>query len=328
MKAAVTTQDGGFELQTLPDPTPAPDQLVIRIGACGVCGSDLKAHGFMAPGTVMGHEMCGEVVAAGRKASGWRQGTSVAVLPVVCCGSCAACLRGEVAHCASVRFIGMGTDAGGFAEFAAVPAAHAFRLPEGMPNTVGALVEPFAVGLHAATAADIGPGSRVLVVGAGGVGLTVAAWARALGAQRITVADPVSMRRTLAETLGATDVLESAAEADVSGYDAVLECVGRPELFEVCLGAARARGHVVMAGACEQPVHWTPISALLKELTVRFSIAYLPQEFRRVVDAFASGTIDPSALLGPSFELHRVGEAFDRVRTATAAGRVLVAPRA
>ena len=237
MKAAITTENGEFEVVTLPDPSPKPDEVVLRVGACGVCGSDIKARPFMPPGTVMGHEIGGEVVATGSDASafGYQKGKIVAILPVVSCGVCTWCSRGDVAHCSSVRFIGMGSDAGGFAEFAVVPARHVFSIPEGLPVTYAALVEPFAVGLHSAAAAEIGPGDHVLIVGAGGVGLTTLAWAHARGAERVTVADPAPARRAMAQAMGATDVLRSVADADDESYDALVECVGRPELVEACV---------------------------------------------------------------------------------------------
>ena len=326
MKAAITKDGGGFEVAVLPDPAPQPDQLVIKVTACGVCGSDLKAHQFMPCGTVMGHELGGEIVAVGKEAGAWREGAHVAVLPVISCGRCEFCLAGNVAHCPSVRFIGMGPDGGGFAEFAAVPARHAFQLPERVAPELAALVEPFAVGLHGAVAGKVGPGSKVLVVGVGGVGLTAVAWARALGAERVTVADPLASRLEFARTVGATDTLASASEATPNGYDTVIECVGRPELLDPCIAATRPRGHIVIAGACEHEITFLPIMGLLKEVTIRFSVAYRPDEFLRVVDAFATNLIDPSKVLGPKLGLHRVADAFDLVRAASTEGRVLVVP--
>jgi (R,R)-butanediol dehydrogenase / meso-butanediol dehydrogenase / diacetyl reductase len=330
MRAAITTSAGDFAVADLPDPTPAPDQLVVRVAACGVCGSDIKAQPIMPPGTVMGHEFGGDVVAAGSdaSASGWREGMTVAILPVVSCGVCAWCSRGDVAHCSSVRFIGMGSDAGGFADFAVVPARHAFGIPGGLPVRYAALVEPFAVSLHSAAVAEIGPGDHVLIVGAGGVGLTTLAWARARGAERITVADPALTRRAVAQAMGATDVLTSVADADDESYDVLVECVGRPELVEACVAPARALGRITIAGACDQPISVEPISGLLKELTFRFSLAYRPNDFRMVIDAFATGVIDPAPAMGPVVDFDRVGAAFEMVRTAAAEGRVLVAPRA
>jgi (R,R)-butanediol dehydrogenase/meso-butanediol dehydrogenase/diacetyl reductase len=101
MKAAVTTEDHGFEVVELPDPAPQADQLVIRVAACGVCGSDIKAQPFAPAGMVMGHELGGEVVAIGSQAHDWRAGTNVAVLPVISCGSCRYCQAGRVSHCAT-----------------------------------------------------------------------------------------------------------------------------------------------------------------------------------------------------------------------------------
>lgn len=325
MRAAVTTEARGFEVVSLPDPSPGPDQLVIRVATCGVCASDLKARPFMPPGTVMGHEFGGEVVAVGAGTHGWREGSNVAVLPVVSCGRCDACSSGDVSHCASRRFVGMGADAGGFAELVVVPARLAFPLPDELPGRYAALVEPFAVGLHGVSRGEVGPGDSVLVVGAGGVGLTTLAWARANGAERITVADPEPARRTLAQQLGATDVLASAADAERDRYDVVIECVGRPELMEQCEAAARARGRIVISGACDKHMPLEPIGALLKELTIRFSVAYRPDEFLRVIDAFRTGVVDPSPIVGPTVGLDRVSEAFDLVHSAGTQGRVLVA---
>src|SRR5439155_3790660 len=142
---------------------------------------------------------------------------------IVCCGSCPRCESGDVAHCSATRFIGMGSDGGGFAELAAVPARHAFPLPGELPGLYSALVEPFAVGLHAVGTAGAGPGDHVLVIGAGGVGLTTVAWARARGAERVTAVDPDAARRTVATSVGADDVLRSVEDVEEGAYDAVIE---------------------------------------------------------------------------------------------------------
>ena len=328
MRAAVTTDTAGFEVVTLPDPAPAADELLIEVAACGVCGSDLKARPFMPPGTVMGHELGGTVVAVGNDArrTGWTEGTHVAVLPVVCCQACSWCENDHVAHCPEVRFIGMGPDAGGFAEYAKVPAHHAFPLPAELPASLAALVEPFAVGLHAMHTAEIEPGAAVLVIGAGGVGLTTVAWAHALGATRVTAVDPDGARRAAAVALGADDALSTLDHAEPATYDAVIECVGRPELIATAATTARARGRIVIAGACDQPVSVEPIGALLNELSYRWSVAYQPHEFRTVIDAFTTGLIDPTTLIGTTLGLDNLEDAFDAVRIANISGRVLVTP--
>jgi (R,R)-butanediol dehydrogenase/meso-butanediol dehydrogenase/diacetyl reductase len=325
MKAAVTTDDHEFEVVDLPDPTPEPDQLVIRVAACGVCGSDIKAQPFAPAGMVLGHELGGEVVAVGPRADGWHEGANVAVLPVISCGSCQYCSAGLVSHCPEARYIGMGP-AGGFAEYAAVPARHCFALAAEVPAAYSALVEPFAVGLHGVHSAEIGPGDDVLIVGAGGVGLTTLVWALRKGAARVTVADPDPQRRNSASSMGATDVIASVSEADLGAYDVVVECVGRPELVQACQPTLRPRGNLVVSGACAEPTTIEPITALLKELTVRYSVAYSTDEFREVVAAFSDGRIDPTPAVGPTFGLDRVAEAFDAVREARVQGRVSVTP--
>ena len=126
--------------------------------------------------------------------------------------------------------------------------------------------------------------------------------------------------------MGATDVLASVSEAELGAYDAVLECVGRPELVQACQPALRPRGRLVVSGACAEPTTIEPITALLKELTVRYSVAYSTDEFREVVAAFSHRDIDPTPTVGPTFGLDRVADAFAAVREARAQGRVSVTP--
>jgi (R,R)-butanediol dehydrogenase / meso-butanediol dehydrogenase / diacetyl reductase len=326
VKAAITTEQHGFDLVEVPDPTPGRDQVVIRVTACGICGSDIKAQPYMPAGMIMGHELGGEVVGFGSEAKAWREGTNVAVLPVVSCGRCRYCVAGLVAHCAQTRYIGMGPDSGGFAELAVIPSRHAFALPDDLPATYAALVEPFAVGLHGVGCAEVSRGEHVLVVGAGGVGLTTIAWARAKGAERVTAADPDPQRQKLAMVMGATDLLASASEAEANGYDVAIECVGRPELLQPCQSAVRRLGRIVISGACAEPIGIEPVTALLKELSIRFSVCYRPDEFRDVIDAFATAAIDPAPMVGPRVGLNRIVDAFDLVRGTDVQGRVLVTP--
>jgi (R,R)-butanediol dehydrogenase/meso-butanediol dehydrogenase/diacetyl reductase len=325
MKAAVTTSDHGFEVVELPDPDPGAGQLVIRVAACGICGSDIKAQPYAPAGMVMGHEFGGEVVAVGSNTNGWHQGTIVAVLPVISCRSCRYCQAGRVSHCGRASYIGMGP-AGGFADYATVPAAHCFALPAGVDAGYSALVEPFAVGLHGVHSAEVSPGEDVLIVGGGGVGQTTLAWALHKGCGRATVVDPDLGRRASATALGATDVLDSVSDTEPGAYDAVIECVGRPELVQACQPALRPRGRLVISGACSEPTTIEPITALLKEVTIRYSVAYTTGEFHDVVTAFGEGAIEPSPMLGPAFRLGQVSEAFDIVRSARVQGRVSVQP--
>jgi (R,R)-butanediol dehydrogenase / meso-butanediol dehydrogenase / diacetyl reductase len=323
MIVAITNEAHGFDVVDLPAPVPGPEEVVIRVAACGVCGSDIKAQPFAPPGMVMGHEFGGEIVAVGPRVDGLEQGTNAAVLPVISCGECAFCSSGAVAHCARVQYIGMGP-AGGFAEFAVVPARHAFPLPPEVPATFAALVEPFAVGLHGVHSAELRPGDDVLIVGAGGVGLTTLVWTLRKGGARVTVVDPDPGRRETALAAGATDVVAAVSDAEPGGYDVAIECVGRPELVQACQPPLRAQGRLVISGACAEPTVIEPVTALLKELTIRYSVAYRPIEFQEVTAAFTAGDIDPTLVIGPILGLGRLGEAFDLVRTGAVHRRVLV----
>ena len=301
MRAALTATDSSFEIATLPDPVPGPGELVVRVAGCGICGSDLKARPMMPAGTVMGHELGGEVVAVGAGAHGWKEGMRAAVLPVHACGECDRCRAGNVAHCEHAQLVGLGGAPGGFAELTRVSASHAFPLPDALPASAAPLVEPFAVGLHTARLAAIEPGDDVLVIGAGPVGLTTARWARELGAGSVTVSDPVARRRVAAPRFGATGVVDPAAGL---------------------------HGRIVIAGVCAEPDPYFPIVPLMKELSIRFSVYYLPDEFRAVVTAFADGVIDPAPLVTRTVALGDLDAAFAALTTAPDDLKILVDPTA
>jgi 2-desacetyl-2-hydroxyethyl bacteriochlorophyllide A dehydrogenase len=326
VRAAVVGSGGRYEIVDMPDPSPGPGELLLRVNACGLCGSDLTALAAMPPGTVMGHEFSGEVVGTGPDLAGWHEGSHAAVLPVIACGQCQWCASGYVAHCPSARLIGLGGSGGGFAELAVVAASAAFPLPAGVDPGLGALVEPFAVGLHTARTAGISAGDDVLVVGTGTVGLTTIAWARSLGARRITAVDPAPARRDAALSFGATDVLASAGEAAPGAYDVVAECAGKPGLLDGCVAAARPRGRVVVAGVCLEPAPLTAFVALMKEVTIGFAVYYTPAEFTEVIEAFANGRVNPSPLASRRLRLPSLNDAVDDLKRTAGAGKILIEP--
>ena len=309
MRAAVITEDRTTTVATVEDPTPDPSDLVLAVTGCGVCGSDVKSHADMPAGTVMGHELSGEVVALGADATDrWKVGDHAAVLPVFSCGTCDMCRRGDVVHCAQSILVGLGGAPGGFAELIRVSADLSIPLPEGLDPSLGPLVEPFAVGLHAARAAQITIGDRVLVLGGGSVGLTSAAWARMLGAAEVTVSDPLAPRRDQADAFGASAVIDPTTEELGGPYDVVIEAVGAPGLLDAAVSATDVRGRIVMAGVCFTPEPFSTVSALLKEVTVSFAVYYHRAEFVAVVDAFAAGRLNPYALMGRTAPLSELGD--------------------
>ena len=327
MLAAVVGEDHGLEVVDLPDPEPGPGELVLRVTACGICGSDLKSVGAMRSGLVMGHEYCGEVAAVGSDAAGsWREGTLVAGLPLVSCGTCRWCMAGEPTHCATVDRQGVGGSAGAFAEYVRVDVSQAVALPSGV-GELGALVEPLAVGLHTVAAARLEPGDRVLVIGAGPVGLAVARWARRLGAGVVVVSDPVEARREAAGSFGATAALDPSRDELGHGYDVVFECVGAAGLIDTAIGVIRPRGRVVVAGVCMAPDQVTPGLPLIREASVQWIVYYTRPEFELCARLLASGDLDGDAFVTGHTDLAGIDASFRELRSgATRHRKVLVTP--
>ena len=327
MRAAVLTGDHAFRVESVPDPAPAPRELVLRVRACGICGSDLKSYSLMPPGAVLGHEFCGEVVAVGSAvAPAWREGQAVAAMPLAACGTCRWCMSDLPAHCERVDLLGLGGTPGAFAEYVRVDAGSAVPLDESLGDA-GALVEPLAVGLHAAAAAEIRPGDTVLILGGGSVGASVAVWARRLGAAEVIVSDPVAARREGAARFGATGVHDPSAGPPRS-CDVVIECVGAPGMLQAALDAVVTRGRLVVAGVCMVPDAVVPVTAIMKEVQVRFAVYYRRNEFAAAAALLASGGVDPAAFVGGAVGLDRVGTAFERMLSLTTERKILVTPHA
>lgn len=326
MRAAVTNEQHGFDIVEVADPSPRAGELLLRVGACGICGSDLKAVANMPVGLVMGHEFAGEIVAVGPGVSGWRAGTAVCALPLMGCGSCVACVTGDVAHCAQVDMLGVGGGAGAYAEYVRVSAREAVALPEGVGTDVGALVEPLAVGLHAVERAALRPNDRVLVVGAGPVGLAVTMWARHLGARETVVSDPVETRRDAARAFGATSTIDPGRDVAAGEFDVVVECVGTPGMIATAMSGAAVHGRVVIAGVCNKPDQFVPVVALMKELTMHFVVYYRRQDFAHVVEMLRQGRIDPRPLITDRVGLDTFPSAFEALKHPTTQCKVLVHP--
>jgi 2-desacetyl-2-hydroxyethyl bacteriochlorophyllide A dehydrogenase len=326
VRAAVITEDHGSEVLDAPDPSPGPDELVLRVQACGICGSDLKTAGAMPAGAVLGHEVCGEIVAIGREAGGkWKVGQPVSSMPLQACGRCRWCLSDDAAHCEKIELLGLGTSPGAFAEYVRVGAATTAALPAHLGDH-GALVEPLAVGLHAVVSAGIRPDDRVLVIGGGSVGAAVTLWARRFGAGELVVSDPVASRRDSAAAFGATAAHDTNDGPVEPGFDVVLECVGGGGMIQSAIDAAATRGRVVIAGLCMSSDSIMPIAALLKEVEVRFAVYYRKSEFFLAASLLGTGELDVDGMVTARVGLDEVGDAFTRLRTTTSERKVLVMP--
>jgi (R,R)-butanediol dehydrogenase/meso-butanediol dehydrogenase/diacetyl reductase len=322
VRAAVTTGPGQpLELAEVPDPTPAPGELVVAVSRCGICGSDLHS-GHLAPsGQVLGHEMAGQVVAVGTEAADrWREGDRVAVFPIVGCGTCAACLSGRIVRCPQAQMVGF-MRPGGFAEYLAVGAHETVALPDGLSDAEGALVEPLAVGLFALRRTEVQPGEPLLIVGGGPVGLAVAVWARHLGVGEVVVSEPAAARRTTAEQFGVSTI-DPTAE-DLGGAfraltgrapSAIVECVGRPGVLDSIMGAAGDDARITVAGLCTQPDTVFHLTALLKGLTLRYVIYYEADDYRTTLRLLGDDRFDAAPLITDTIPLEALPERFEALK--------------
>lgn len=313
-------------------PKPAAEQVLIKIRRCGICGSDLHMTAEpvfgVARDDVLGHEFSGEVLEVGAGVEGLKTGDRVTVAPLPGCGDCEACRRGEPAWCAAMALIG-----GGYAQYAAVAGRQCRKLPWGVDLADGALAEPLAVALHAVMQAEMRPGERVLVVGAGAIGLSVAFWARRSGAGEVIVTDLHRFQEDRAMALGASALVVSDAELSKAvldrwgvGPDIVLECVGKVGLIDHCIGLVRPRGKVIGVGLCTTRDHLDMFRAISKGVKIIMSAFFNMHEFRAAIDTLGAGRFAPQALVTETISLTALPQAFEALRQRTAQCKVLVDP--
>ncbi|MBB6410267.1 zinc-dependent alcohol dehydrogenase family protein [Mesorhizobium sangaii] len=311
MKAVRLEAVGSIALREVDKPDIGPDELLVRVEACGVCGTDRHLfHGEFpcTPPVTPGHEFSGIVEAIGKSVSGFAVGDRVTGDPNIACGRCAHCHAGRVNLCSNLRAIGIHRD-GGFAEYLALPQKQAFILPAGLKPTHGAFCEPLGCCLHGVDLAEIRPGSSVAVLGGGVIGLLTVQLARLAGATTIILSTRQASRRALAEELGATATVDPTA-ADVintvagptglvpGGVDVVFECAGVRETVEQSMRLARAGATVVIVGVTPQGLkaEFEPFDLLFRELKVLGSFLN-PYTHRRAAELIASGTIEIDRLI-------------------------------
>lgn len=301
-----------------PVPDPGPGELRIAVRACGICGSDLHgmdgSSGRRIPPIVMGHEASGVVDALGDGVHGWARGERVTFDSTVWCGECGYCREGRVNLCDSRQVIGVSCEEfrrdGAFAEFVVVPARIVHRLPDGVDFNEAAFAEPVGVALHAVTRAGEVAGARVLVVGAGLIGLLVVQALKRAGAAEVIAVDLNQERLELARRLGADRAMmpDAAGEMEV---DLAMEVVGAASTVGLVLGAVRKGGRVVLVGNLAREVPLPLQAVVTRELDVLGSCA-IAGEYPVALAAIADGGIRVRPLITDAIPLARGAEAFAR----------------
>lgn len=331
MKAVVIEQPNQVKVQSVSDPTPSPTQAVVKVEACGICGTDIHViRGEFAPTRypiIPGHEFCGEVVAVGHDVGNVKEGDFVAVDPSLYDGTCRQCRAGRFNLCENWNGIGVGRSNGACAELVAVPAANAFRLPVEMPRHWGALVEPLACAVHGLDLVGVRPADDYLVYGAGTMGLLLAQLARDSGASTVEMVDTNAQRHALAKKLGADRVATSAAELDrPQGWDVVIDATGAVPAIEDGLRRVARGGTFLVFGVAnaEAVAKFSPFRVYNDEIKIIGSMAIL-HSFERALALLGKGVIDSEAMITNRFPLDQYASAIDTFLAGTGL-KVQVAP--
>jgi len=310
-----------LEMRDVPVPTAKPGEVLIKVKAAGICGSEL--HGFVVhakrrtPPVIMGHEFSGEVAAVGPGVEGVQVGQPTAVNSGFFCGRCEECVAGFPQRCPHGEIFGTTGRAGAFAEYCAVPAASLLPLPQGVSMVQASLAEPLANAIHALSLTARRFPETLLILGAGTIGLFVLQIARAAGALRLIVADLDDNRLAVAETLGADVVLHSRREDVLAavrkmtggrGAEVVVDAVGAAGTRRLAVSVARPGGEIVWLGLHDDPTEVSGFDVVLGERKIFGSFAVTPRELRVALGLFAAGRIalDPWVRTFPLAEGARV----------------------
>jgi threonine dehydrogenase-like Zn-dependent dehydrogenase len=331
MRALVRVEGGGVAVSEQPDPSPGPEDVVVAVHSCGICGSDLR--GGMRAGGIPGHELSGTVAQVGGAVRDWRIGQAVAVNPLGGCGTCEWCQRGLLIRCANRPNLGLNAP-GGFAEYVCAHQSQLFALPVGMPVEYGSRVEPLAVGVRAVAEGRPERGCNAIVFGVGPIGLHVIQALRAAGAGTIVaVGRSSSGRREAAARVGADVVLDSR-ETDVAEYVAAkgidvsqaYECSADPKALVVLCRAVRIAGTLVGVALGSATAEFDTHLFVAKGQRMFGACAYGNRDFARALELIASGEAQVDGLISDRVCLEAGPEAFSRLRQPGQLVSVLVQP--
>lgn len=314
MKALLLTAPSKLELVDFADPQPADDEVLLRIRACGICGSDIHgwdgSTGRRQTPLIMGHEASGEIIATGPRVEKWRAGDRVTFDSTISCGACRSCQRGQINLCENRRVVGVSPaeykQHGAFAERLALPARILYRLPDTLAFEHAAMVEPVSIAIHAVQRVKVAPTDTAVVVGSGMIGLLVIQALRWAGARQIVAVDLADNRLALARQLGATHTLNSG-QADVAaevsrltggiGADLAFEVVGFTATVNLALAVLKRGGTCVLVGNLTPKTQDFPLqAAVTKELTITGSCASAG-EYPLCLDLIARGVINVKPMI-------------------------------
>jgi 2-desacetyl-2-hydroxyethyl bacteriochlorophyllide A dehydrogenase len=317
VKAVVIEKPNSMSVSKIEDPTPAQGEAVIKVEACGICGTDIHVlRGEFAPTRypiIPGHEFCGEVVAVAKEVKNVKVGDFVAVDPSLFCGHCRQCRSGRFNLCENWNATGVGSANGASAEFVAVPASNAFQLPSEMPRHWGALVEPLSCAVHGLDQVDLKVADNYLIYGAGTMGLLLAQLAKDSGASQLDMVERNPKRHDLAKRLAADRIATTADELDrPQGWDVVIDATGVVPAIEDGLKRVARGGTFLMFGVAnaDATATFNPFKIYNDEIKIIGSMAVL-HSFERALTLLAKGVIDSEAMITNRFPLDEYSKAID-----------------
>ena len=321
MRVALLHRAYQLELVDRPVPSPGSGEVLIRPRAAGICGSDIQGfagqHPLMTLPRVLGHEIAGQVEAVGSQVTRFSPGDHVVVDPMLRCGHCRPCRVGRYNCCENLEVLGIHTD-GGFAEFMVLPEGQVYTVPRDLPWEVGALVEPLAVGAHGVARGKVADGERVVILGAGSIGLAALLAAKQYDV-RVVVVDILDWKLERARALGADLALNPTTEdtvaavmgfTDGQGAEVVLEAAGSPITVASTVNYVASAGRIAIIGITGQEIPIYQSEFTRKEVDVYFSRNSLDQ-FPRVIRRIAQGKIDARLLISHRFPFREVKKALD-----------------
>lgn len=329
MKALVLKAYKQFAYEDVPPPAAGPGEVLVAVKACGICGSDVHgmdgSTGRRRPPIIMGHEAAGVVQSAGNGVAGWSPGTPVTFDSTIYCGECDYCRLGQINLCDRRRVLGVSCEDyrqhGAFAELVSVPQRILYRLPERLPFEHAALVEPFAIALHAVRRSPPALNDTVVVVGAGMIGLALVQALRRTGCGRLISVDVARDRLALAARLGATDTVDSAVQDPVSailrltqqrGADVSFEAVGVNPTVDLAIRCVRKGGAATLVGNVSPRIEFPLQAAVTREISIYGSCASRG-EYPACLDMLARGDLDAKPLLSAVAPLAEGATWFERL---------------
>jgi (R,R)-butanediol dehydrogenase/meso-butanediol dehydrogenase/diacetyl reductase len=308
-------------------------EALIQVEACGFCGSDINiiagTHPRAKAPLTVGHELSGIIVKMSKSDSTLRVGDRVTMFPLISCGVCHACTHGNAHVCRKLRLFGFDVD-GGMAEFIKLPIESLMKLPDEMPASVGALIEPLAVTVHGVARTSLEGVNLAVVLGAGPIGLLTAMVLQAHGVPQVIISDVLPARLQLAESVGliaikaGEDLMAKVMElSDSNGADVLFECAGHPSSAREMTALVRSRAVIVNLGVFKKPVEVDMQAVNFKEIEIVGSRVYQRVDFQNAIDLAMQLPLE--RIVSHEFPLNEVAEAFAQFQTSEAC-KVLIMP--